>query len=222
MKNRIDWRNHFIELVVVFIGITSAFTLNNWQENRKSARLEQKYISSVTVDIESDIEQFKNLIAYYDSTLNTVKRLDVLLRGKSTKDSINLYCQSLFVVTEFVPQSNTYESLKTSGQMEIISDFALKKQIHEVYLNYQLVKQVDGIYKDFSNQYILPFFIKNMNFRDFDIIGSGISNQFHFANIVNGYIVSVSQKVAAYRDALEKCSSLKETLGQFDKSILAE
>ncbi len=75
MKNKIDWRNHFIELMVVFIGITSAFTLNSWQETRKNAGLEQTYISSLAKDIKSDIAQLEWLIVYYDSTLKSVKHL---------------------------------------------------------------------------------------------------------------------------------------------------
>lgn len=212
MKNKIDWRNHFIELMVVFIGITSAFTLNNWQENRKSASLEQKYISSFIEDIESDIGELERLIVAYDSTLKIVKRLDVLLQKKSAKDSINLYSQNLFVVGEFVPQTNTYESLKASGQMEIISNFALKKRIHEVYFNYHEVKQVDGIYKNFFDRYIFPFLVDNVEFRSFDVAGSGILDGFKFANIVNGYIAMVTLKVTGYRTAQGKCESLKNLL----------
>ena len=34
-KNEVDWKNYSIELIVVFIGITLAFMLNNWREDAK-------------------------------------------------------------------------------------------------------------------------------------------------------------------------------------------
>jgi hypothetical protein len=147
--------------------------------------------------------------------LKTVKHLDVLLQTNIKNDSINLFSQSLMVIAEFVPQSNTYESLKTSGQMEIISDFSLKNQIHDVYLNYNSIKQYDSVYRDFHNQFVQPFFVKNLDFRNFDITCSDVLNDFQFTNLIQGYLITVSQKVDGYRVALQKSRLLKQALDSY-------
>ena len=38
-KNEVDWKNHSIELIAVFFGITLAFMLNNWREDAKDVSL---------------------------------------------------------------------------------------------------------------------------------------------------------------------------------------
>lgn len=51
---KINWKNYFIELIVVFIGITAAFLLNNWREDYESDELESKYINSIKNDVIQD------------------------------------------------------------------------------------------------------------------------------------------------------------------------
>lgn len=52
MKQKIHWKNHFMELLVVVIGITIAFILENWRQERASSELEQKYLTSFKDDLQ--------------------------------------------------------------------------------------------------------------------------------------------------------------------------
>ena len=60
-RKKFDWKNHIIELLVVFIGITLAFMLNNWRENEKNNQIENQYL-----------ESFHEEIIYSSTKLDTI------------------------------------------------------------------------------------------------------------------------------------------------------
>jgi hypothetical protein len=78
-KTKIEWKNHFVELVVVFVGITLAFILNNWRESYKDKNLEKKYLASFYSDISTDINSLDSLISSKENTLRDTYRLISLL-----------------------------------------------------------------------------------------------------------------------------------------------
>jgi hypothetical protein len=59
---KVNWREHFVELLVVFIGITAAFMLNSWRENSKVKALEEKYLRSFESDIIADARALESTI----------------------------------------------------------------------------------------------------------------------------------------------------------------
>ena len=64
-KKKVEWRLHFIELLVVIIGISIAFTLEGWSSDRKQEKLQTNYLNSLKSDLEKDKEDFQSII---DST----------------------------------------------------------------------------------------------------------------------------------------------------------
>ncbi len=53
MKN-LNWRNYFIELLIVIIGISVAFWLNNVAQENAEKKLETKFIQDLGSDLRSD------------------------------------------------------------------------------------------------------------------------------------------------------------------------
>ena len=134
MRNlKIDWQNHITELIVVFIGITAAFALNNWNESKKEKELERKYLSSLLDETNYNIEQLEICInkIKVDST-NNKKAIDLLADGNADiKEILNLIGQmSELAIVE--TRTTSFESIKFSGGFEIISNFDLRNLIVEV------------------------------------------------------------------------------------------
>lgn len=53
-SSKIKWYNHFIELIIVIIGISVAFWLNNLSNNYKENSLKQNYLSNIYDDLQKD------------------------------------------------------------------------------------------------------------------------------------------------------------------------
>ncbi|MBN2362656.1 hypothetical protein JXL83_00830 [candidate division WOR-3 bacterium] len=51
-----------LELLVVFLGVTAGFVLNNWRSDFQERQLEKKYIAGFLQDIQFNIEELETQI----------------------------------------------------------------------------------------------------------------------------------------------------------------
>ena len=58
---KINWQYALGEVIIVSIGITIAFALNNWKEARNNQKIKQQYLSSLKTDIQKEIKQLESL-----------------------------------------------------------------------------------------------------------------------------------------------------------------
>ncbi|MFO7524385.1 MAG: DUF6090 family protein [Ignavibacteriaceae bacterium] len=201
MKQKIDWKNHFIGLLVVVIGITIAFMLENWRQEQAASKLEQKYFTSFKDDLQYDSSRL-------DSTITAVQNKIYLLKsviGEMSSGDIN-QARAEEVITDmlsnhsFVPKQATYESVKNSGGMNIISDYEVKEAIVSYYsLNYEL-RLKEQVFFDYLQEFVLPFVYKNVEFLTGHIVNKSAINSFEFKNIVAGYYGLTEQNFQAYKD----------------------
>jgi hypothetical protein len=56
-----NWGKLGLELLVVFLGVTSGFLLNSWRERQLEEQMEQKYVISFIKDVSDDIKQLEEL-----------------------------------------------------------------------------------------------------------------------------------------------------------------
>ena len=92
-KLNIDWKSKFIDLLIVIIGITIAFQLNNLNDSNKSKAKEKDYLKSF---YEENRDNESSLSLAIEFTLKTKDDLDslkqILLSKNYQDDRIkNLY-----------------------------------------------------------------------------------------------------------------------------------
>tara|TARA_B110000881_G_scaffold167957_1_gene151275 strand:+ start:24 stop:344 length:321 start_codon:yes stop_codon:yes gene_type:complete len=71
------------EVMVVFIGVSSAFFLNNWRNDKNTEAKEINYTERLIEDMSYNIEDLKERI---DMDTNNINRSKVLLKGLYLKD----------------------------------------------------------------------------------------------------------------------------------------
>lgn len=54
--NKINWRYAIGELIIITIGISFAFALNNWAASSEENELVKEYYSSLRSDLETDMQ----------------------------------------------------------------------------------------------------------------------------------------------------------------------
>ena len=214
MKN-IHWLNHLIELFVVIVGVTIAFSLNNWNDERKARKLEQQYIQSLVHDLETDIEGLTTDIDAINHYLHLQTRLTQTVLANDLKhDSLFQFVISLLIFLEFTPQDNTYESMKASGNLEIIADFELKKQITTLYhQHYRAMSLIDELQKDLTFQKLAPYINQNLSLTDFTSMENlDFVKDKLFINLCNNSLYHLQQKLKFYNQALNAAIKLREKL----------
>jgi len=129
-KTKINWLNHIIELVVVFIGITLAFMLNNWREDTKNNQIEKQYLNSfydeivyANAKLDTIIKNNKTKIEYLNNSIELLKNNNL------PEDSMMLVISHMVQISIFIPKTNTYESIKNSGNFNIIENYEIRSKI---------------------------------------------------------------------------------------------
>jgi len=209
---KIDWTSHFIELVVVFIGITGAFLLNNWRETRAERKLEFKYYNSLLRDLTDDadkIDAIQTFIQQQDSVLQTfITRSSA---GDFPLDSISNVLYALVSTSQFSAETGTYETIKYSGN--VYTDYELREEINSYYdkVDELMVKQ--EVHFNFVNNYCTPFIYKNMDMLRGKLL-PGVSITTEFTNLAVGYKVLLDQNLQAFNELMKMNMDLKLQLAK--------
>lgn len=165
-RSNIKWREYLIELLVVIIGISIAFAIENYAAHRKEKAEELLHLKGIVDDLETDARVFKEFAGYTKSTLNYVRRFNELIRNNDrTNDSLNYLLLRSGWISSYEPRDITYNSLKTSGGLERLTSFELRRKI--VYHYEHKVNDVlfqNELHKRNLDVYITPILLKYSDF----------------------------------------------------------
>ncbi|SNS51191.1 hypothetical protein SAMN05421640_0460 [Ekhidna lutea] len=157
-----EWYKYLLEILVITIGILGAFTLNNWNENRKDRNNEVYLLNRLHKEVVSDS---LTLARYIDLNKGHEGRGDYLLNNldnpAANMDSI---VSCVFFSGRFVwfqSSSPTYDEIVSSGRLGIIQNDSLKNLISsyygrlESYVNFQFYesREIKAEYNRHKNRY---------------------------------------------------------------------
>jgi len=212
-QSKIDWQNHFVELIVVFIGISGAFALNNWNESKQEKGLEKKYLTSLQAEIKIDIDHLNEIItATAQDSVEISELLKLLKDEKYEIDKILPYLNTMSSVEKFAPRIVTFESIKNSGGLEIISNYELRKLIIEIYLLYDQLIIVEELTFEFLKDYWMPYSIKQIDLVKNKVTNKNFVKEVEFGNLAGGFYSAINQQLSSYREISKKCKELELSL----------
>lgn len=212
-KEKINWRKLLLELLVVFLGVTSGFVLNNWRDNNKNIQLEKRYIESFIQNIDSNIVSLEDDIATDTVLLNKLdEKLKASAFSELENDSIISFVNLILYVSKLDIQTSTYEDIKHSGNLNIIHNYSLKENIVEYYDYVSGAFYVDKHYNSFFSEQILPFAMKNINFNASRFMTNDKNNKIRLFNIGMGYYSMRQQRTIVLKGLLKESKKLKSQL----------
>lgn len=214
MKLKINWTGHFIELVVVIIGITAAFLLNEWREQRAEKELAKKYYNSLLKDLTADADDFDEILSFsqsQDSILNTF--ITKYKEGTATSEELPTVMSVLVTFNQFSAEKGTFETIKYSGNLDVFSDYELREEINSYYNKVDLIYLQQELHLDYMSNYCFPYIYDN-----FDILqGSllpGAKLDYELMNVVVGFQILLKQILNSYEELMEENLSLKLKIAQ--------
>lgn len=197
------------EILIVIVGISIAFSMNKYADNKKDKALKKQYLSNIKSDIETDK---KNLEANFEAIGAKIKNLTELLplintdSPEKAKNISKMY--SVFSSTDFFPKDVTYQTMINSGDFKLIDDFDLKAAIETHYSNYKIMlkdyERLDIIHKEYLGKYMIDH-------SDFDAMRQGqfgYSNEKRLKNILQSINGALYIKSNATKRGIKNCDSL--------------
>jgi len=208
-----NWGKLGLELLVVFLGVSSGFLLNNWQERQQEKQLEQKYISGFLQDVGGNIQQLEELIASDSIWLNQSLRNVLMIKGDSLSlDTAEAMVKKIVVINKIELYEGTYQDITNSGNLNIIQNFELRSGIVEYQLAINGVHFVDDYFYKYFNDYVMPFVLSNFNVLTGHFKADDSYRTLEFSNAFVGFYSMVQQRRQAYSGLLEKSNTFQEML----------
>jgi hypothetical protein len=204
-KSKIKWKEYLIELLVVIIGITIAFGIENYAANQKQRSEELLHLKGIVDDLETDLRIFEEFMGYNETTLKYVQRLNSLILNRQVNhDSLNFLLIRAGWISNYEPRNISYNSLRTSGGLDKLRSFELRKQI--VYHYEHKMKNVyfqNEIHSNYLHEYITPIQLKYSDFTSREGVNRDFFQQRENKNVFAGLEGQLSNKVDNYQEAVE-------------------
>lgn len=213
MKTKMNIAKYFIELTVVFIGITGAFLLNSWREDHKDAQLEKKYLLSFRQEIEDNGKELGRVIELNSTKNERVKRYVEMITNKSVPpDSAVSMLSEMMSNYPLMPKMDTYTSITGSGNLNLISDFNLRKSLITYYHGFEHVKLQEDVYIDYIINFIFPFINNHLDLASQTLDSAETIQTLAFRNLIMGYAVLLQQNLKLYQGMAKMNNRLNSEL----------
>lgn len=214
-KKKSNWTYYLVELLVVFVGVTAGFLLNTWRQEQAELELEQKYLTSFYNDIISDEGSLDSLIIR--SQIRTDTLMNILQESgiknlPLSEEHAQKIVREILHIEWFAASNDTYEDIKNSGNLNLISDYSLKEKISSYYKFVIEVKNVEQFYKDHMNNYAFPILYKNYHLFKGEFINRKSYQSLEFNNMYLATLALIQQNNKIYKRALAKNQELKDEL----------
>ncbi|MBK8944542.1 MAG: hypothetical protein IPM32_04640 [Ignavibacteriae bacterium] len=212
VNKNINWINHFIELIVVFIGITAAFALNNWNEGRKDKELEVKYLKSIIEETNANIQNLeKEIKSTEQDSMHNKSAIDLIKSNKFNVQNLFSHIGTMGNISQINTISAAFESIKYSGGFEAISNLNLKNLIIETYELYKKIPFIENITIKFLDKYWTEYVIDKIDLsKNFTYENLKVDRK--LKNIIIGFRITIIQQLTTYKETLQKCKELKIAL----------
>jgi hypothetical protein len=151
------------EIILVVIGILIALSINNSNEERKFRKQEVKYLKNLQADIKLERVNNDSIIKYRGGTVKAAARLLDFKTLETALDvmELEMTINQVFSRQIFLPTNNTYKELLSSGNLNYITNDAIKYQLLELDKMYVSINNSEHhMYREYE-EYLYNVSIKN-------------------------------------------------------------
>lgn len=211
--SKVDRTRLLLELIVVFLGVTAGFLLNNWREGKVEHKLAERYIES----FRTDIQQNNQIV---DSTLTsdslwvkeTAYLIEEMIERNMEIDSPGKYLQPITEFSRLYVNTGTYEDMKSSGNLKLIKDFEVRKALINYYLEIEEASLLDDYFYDIFTNILTPHLMAEYNFITGQMFNEKSFNKGKIGNMFIMYYGLVIQRQTTYKELVRQGKSLIKKL----------
>lgn len=127
-----------VELIVVIVGVFIGIQASNWNEARLDRARAYSYLERIRSDLDADITNFENGLRFW-SEVSAFGELGLAHATSSNQKKVSdwdlllAYFQAS-QLQDFVTTRNTYDELKSGGELGLIRDLELRARLASFYI----------------------------------------------------------------------------------------
>jgi hypothetical protein len=208
--------NKGFDLLVLVIGITIAFAINNWMTAKDELAEENFYINNLAVDVDKDIARLTASLAGlkedYEVLIPYVEKF-----GKEAVvgDSLASVVVAILSIDTFEGDNHTYLSMISTTKLPVITDPEVRIKLAEYYHFYKTIERFEDVYSNSlldMNNYFSP----SINYTLRSVINRSVLSSVQTKNNLLLATSHLEDGIERYQEALVLAQDLRKSLVPID------
>jgi len=202
------------EILLVMIGISLAFQVNNWNDNRIRSNTEIRYYENIRDQIADD----KSLIYGQMKSNNRFRQQfnyanEILEHNDRSKmDTLGLIVRNMTQYTDFDRQGNIYETMVNSGEVKLLRSHEIINGLRLLEEKYLYTNRMENIHYDAVMTYVVPSITPVLKFSNGKIQKPDELYTYEFQNLVLALLQIMEEKDKVYHEALHEIELINDLI----------
>ena len=194
------------EILLVMIGISLAFQVSNWDDNRIKKNAENRYYENVRDQIADDRDLIYEQIHFNNRYLVQFKYANEILEAndRSKMDTLGIIVRNLTQYSDFDKKGNIYERLVNSGEIKLLRNDAIVKGIRQLEEKYNYINRMESIHYDAMIKHVIIAINPIIKFSDASVQKPDQLYSYEFQNLVLSLLSIMTEKDKVYNEALNE------------------
>jgi len=213
---------YLTEIIVIIIGITLSFALNEWNQGRNDHKAYNRHLESLSDDLEIDYKQMSSDMKSTNRIINSL--VFALKYDPANTDSLPKLSGSIKEImsyTNFLPNNNTFRMLNNTGGLTVFENKELIGELNQLYqYDYAYIEMMEAHKDKVLYGHLMPLLYEEIYFEDAITypntrtdVKTFLNNK-KFRNICIDYEGACSSHHWAYARALQRLEKVKEMVKQ--------
>jgi len=209
------------EFLIIFLGITLSWWFDDWREEIEERKQEAMHLRNLMYNLESDSATFMEELNFIQISRKRLLYLSAALNG-GDRDSIGYNLTSMILIPEFHPNRSEFEAIKATGEIRLIKDPALIREIMTHYeVEYGKLESRVFFYQKAIMDYSWDFAIDNLDIgkalnsgqqEKFRLTLDNSQEHFEMQNKITLCLLATKITRDRFQSSLEKISTLKQLI----------
>ena len=174
------------EILLLMIGITLAFQVDNWNESREKKIAEIRTYENISNQINGDKKLIQNQIDfnnYYMAQFEYARKI-IMTNDRSQMDTLGVIVGNLTNYSDFDREGNIYETLVNSGEIQLLRNQRIVDRIRVLEQRYNYINRMESIHYDVMIDYAARSITSVINFASAEVIKPELIFIHEFQNLI--------------------------------------
>ncbi len=204
------------EILLVMIGISLAFQLSNWDNNRIKKKAEIRFYENIKEQIIDDKELIEGQIGYNNHYTPQFKYASEIIEAndRSKMDTLGIIISKLSKYSDFDKEGNIYETMVNSGDVKLLKNIEIVNGIRELEEIYNYVNRMENIHYDAMMNSVLPTIGSVLKFTSNEIKNPDVVFNYEFQNLIVILLFIMEEKDHTYNKALNEIERVTKLIDE--------
>jgi len=198
------------EILLVMIGISLAFQVSNWDDNRIRNNAEIRYYENIKAQIADDKELIQSQMEFNNHYMKEFKYANAIIEDndRSKMDTLGIIVRDFTQYSDFDKQGNIYETMVNSGEVKLLQNHEIVNGIRELEERYIYINRMENIHYDAMMKHVVSVINPIIKYTTAEIKKPDIVFTYEFQNLLVILMQVMEEKDKTYKEALNEIENV--------------